>query len=328
MDNRQSLTEFELISRYFSNIDGGNLSSVVTLGVGDDCALMSIPEGQQLALSIDTLVAGRHFPVDASPYDLAQRALAVSVSDLAAMGATPLAFTLALTLPSVESSWLKEFSQGLRLAAQTYRIPLIGGDTTQGPLSLTLQVHGAVPTGRALRRSGGSAGDGIFVSGTLGDAAAALAMMQQSLAVSDHQQPFLLERFYRPQARLALGKKLLGLATAAIDVSDGLLADLGHICRASGVGAKIHTENIPLSPVLSKVVAREQGLGYALTGGDDYELCFTAPVKCREALADIAGELGLAVSEIGLLVEGEGLTCVDSLGQPLSFNSTGYQHFS
>ncbi len=330
MNDRENLTEFELISRFFSDIDGGSeqASSSVDLAVGDDCALMTVPEGQQLALSIDTLVAGRHFPETADPYDIARRALAVSVSDLAAMGANPLAFTLALTLPSVESPWLESFSRGLRRAAQDYQIPLIGGDTTKGSLTISLQVHGAVPADAALRRSGAKPTDCIFVTGSLGDAAAALAVIQQELTVSREQQAYLLSRFYAPRPRLAIGEKLRGLATAAIDVSDGLLADLGHICRASGVAAKIYSNKIPLSAVLSAVVAREQGLGYALTGGDDYELCFTAPAKSRQTLATIAGELGVAITEIGLLEEGEGLVCVDDREQPLNFSSAGYQHFS
>ncbi|MEE8058473.1 MAG: thiamine-phosphate kinase [Pseudomonadales bacterium] len=340
----KGLTEFEIISRYFSDIQGSpgdcspdnkspgkstspSQSSPVVLGVGDDCALLSVPEGQQLALSIDTLVAGRHFPDNAQSFDVAQRALAVAISDLAAMGACPLAFTLALTLPTVDPSWLDGFSKGLRQAAEYYQIPLIGGDMTQGPLSVTLQVHGTLPFGSSLRRSGARPSDGVFVTGNVGDAAAALAMFKHQIAVDTEQQQFLHSRFYTPQARVELGETLLAVATAAIDISDGLLADLGHICKASGVAAKINSEKLPLSPVLMDVVDRDQALKFALTGGDDYELCFTAPAQFRTMLVETSAKFGVPVTEIGQIEEGEGVVCVDGKGQRLQFAFSGYQHF-
>ena len=333
MSESASLTEFELIARYFSDIacsdiDGSDVaSSAVTLGIGDDCALLSVPVGQQLALSIDTLVAGRHFPVDADADDIARRALAVAISDLAAMGASPLAFTLALTLPSAEQPWLQAFSRGLREAAEQYSIPLIGGDTTQGPLTITVQVQGAVPAGTALKRSGAKPGDAIFVSGYLGDAAAALAVLENTLAVNADQQDYLLARFYQPLAKIALGQRLLGIASSAIDISDGLLADLGHIVKASAVAAKIDLQKLPLSWVLNEVVAKDQALNYALNGGDDYELCFTVPLEKRQALLEYCQSIDVPITEIGEVVEGEGIECRDVDDKVVSFARSGYQHF-
>jgi thiamine-monophosphate kinase len=338
MNVRESLTEFDIISRFFSDINGLDSrssaharsagSSAIMLGVGDDCALLSLPAGQQLALSVDTMVAGRHFPEAAPAFDIARRAVAVAVSDLAAMGARPLAFTLALTLPAVDSAWLQEFSQGLRQAADAYRMPLIGGDTTRGPLTITVQVHGTLPINGGLRRSGGQAGDHVFVTGSLGDAALALQMLQQTIVVDSHQQEYLQQRFYAPSARVNFGEQLLTRATAAIDISDGLLADLGHICKASGLGARIYSERLPLSSVMATLASRSQAMRYALIGGDDYELCFTASAQQRLSLMDCARRLDLAITEIGELVEDEGVVCLDANGQRMVFATTGYQHFS
>ena len=337
MTDTQGLTEFEIIRRYFSAIGDANISSEtgsVALGIGDDCALLNVPAGQQLALSIDTLLADRHFPANANPFDIGQRALAVSISDLAAMGAKPLAFTLALSLPEVDAVWLQGFSQGLAQAAQCYAIPLIGGDTTCGPLSITVQVHGTVANDKSMLRSAAQPGDSIFVSGFLGDAAAALAVIQGRLAVDDEQQAYLLQRFYQPQARLNLGQAIAPLAHAAIDVSDGLLADLGHIVSASsGRGASLVAElqlaNIPVSPVLSAVVTESQALNYALSGGDDYELCFTVPQKNKQGIIDVAKRLSLPLAEIGRVVasESSGVRCFDVQGNTVGIAQQGYQHF-
>lgn len=328
MSNTGQLTEFDLIARYFSGIDGGVQSSSVALSVGDDCALLSLPADQQLALSIDTLASGRHFPEDANPYQLAQRALAVSVSDLAAMGAKPMAFTLALTMPSVDTNWLDGFSRGLRFAAEQYKIPLIGGDTTQGPLTLTLQVHGSVPAGSVLKRSTAQPGDVICVTGTVGDAAAALAVIEDRLAVDGQQREYLLQRFYAPAARIDIGQALLGIANAAIDISDGLLADLGHIAKASNVAAVINADQLPLSAVISQLVEKPQALTYALTGGDDYELCFTVPQENLAQLKALDQQFSLRITEVGTIVPGSGVQCVDGEGNPMAIDLAGYQHFN
>jgi thiamine-monophosphate kinase len=335
------LTEFELIQQYFSDIGfgAGSSNAVVDLGVGDDCALLSIPPKKRLAVSMDTLLAGRHFPASAQADDIAQRALAVSVSDLAAMGAQPIGFTLALSIPSVDQSWLQKFSQGLRASADYYQIPLIGGDTTQGPLSLTIQVHGLVPQMSCLRRAGARPNDLVFVSGCLGDGAAALELLQNKPTISVAQQEYLLSRFYRPKARIALGQALLGLATAAIDISDGLLADLGHIARASAVGATINSDSLPVSEAAASVLSPDKLQRGALTGGDDYELCFTAGAEHRGKLAEIANKLNVPITAIGSIGVignngvignsgvGDRVVCQDAQGNTLEVETAGYQHF-
>ncbi|MGK0499069.1 MAG: thiamine-monophosphate kinase [Oceanicoccus sp.] len=342
MSSRDSLTEFKLIAQFFANIGPTSISPPVTarssanavgssvaLSVGDDCAVLNVEVGKQLVLSIDTLVADRHFPSNASPYDIARRALAVSVSDLAAMGATPLAFTLALTLPQVNTDWLQPFSDGLDAAAKEFDIALIGGDTTAGPLTITLQVHGTVTSGNALRRSTAQAGDSIFVTGSLGDAAAALALIEQRLSANKQQQQFLLSRYYQPTIHLGFAQAITGIATAAIDISDGLLADLGHIATASDLSALINSAALPLSPTLQELVTLDQAVEYAACGGDDYELCFTAPAKCRQQILACAERFSVPVTELGQMVVAgnEAVFCLDSLGESLVFNQQGYQHF-
>lgn len=324
-----AISEFELITRYFSGIgpDLAAASSTIAMAGGDDCALLQIPPGQQLALSIDTLNAGVHFPEDASADDIARRSLAVAVSDLAAMGAKPLAFTLAISLPHIDEAWLQAFSYGLKHSAEFYGINLIGGDTTRGPLSIAVQVHGLVPSGQALRRNGARVGDRIFVTGTLGDAALALDVLQQRVDVAGANKAFLLSRFYQPQARLAVGQSLLALASAAIDISDGLLADLSHILKASGVAARIDSRQLPLSEVLQTTVNNNKALTHALTGGDDYELCFTVTPSQREQISQISQALSVPMTDIGCIVEGEGLFCTGANGEVMDFARLGYQHF-
>ena len=224
--------EFSLIARYFSSLGRGE---AVDLSVGDDCAILRLRQGERLATSTDTLVPGVHFPEDAFPEDIGFRAVAVAVSDLAAMGARPIGMTLALTLPVLDDFWLNAFSQGLAAAVSAFNIPLVGGDTTRGPLTMTVQVMGAVPEGEALMRGGARVGDGVYVSGTLGDAAGALAFMEDNWQPKAEHAEYLLARFYRPSPRLELGWALLGVASSAIDISDGLMADAGHIAAASGV---------------------------------------------------------------------------------------------
>ena len=285
----------------------------IDLGVGDDCALLQIPPGERLATSVDTLVSTVHFPADAFPEDIGYRAVAVSASDLAAMGARPLAMTLALTLPEADEFWLHSFSEGLAAAVGAFGLPLIGGDTTRGGLTITVQVLGTVPLSGGLLRSGACVGDGVYVSGTLGDAAGALEFLADGWHPGAEHGEYLLQRFYRPRARLELGQSLLGSATACIDISDGLLADAGHIAAASGVGIDIDAERLPLSAALAAHGDREQALLWALTGGDDYELCFTLPA---------GHSVPAGCTLIGQVRDGQGVDCgmtVDSAG--------GYRHF-
>ncbi len=266
--------EFAIIQRYFSAFGRGDH---VDLGVGDDCAILRIAPGERLAVSVDTLVEGTHFPAGAFPEDIGYRAVSVAVSDLAAMGARPLAVTLSLTLQEADEIWLLTFSEGVAQAVREYAAPLIGGDTTRGPLAVAVQVFGALPIGEALLRSGARPGDAVFVSGPLGDAAALLAASRGEWRPPDEELAYLDRRFYRPRARVELGQQLLGHASAAIDISDGLVADAGHIAGASGVSIHLDPDSVPLSAALNSHPDRGVALQWALAGGDDYELCFTLP---------------------------------------------------
>ncbi|MEG0533229.1 MAG: thiamine-phosphate kinase, partial [Citrobacter sp.] len=290
--------EFSLIARYFDRVRSSRLD--VETGIGDDCALLNIPEKQTLAISTDTLVAGNHFLPDIDPTDLAWKALAVNLSDLAAMGADPAWLTLALTLPDVDEAWLEAFSDGLFELLNYYGMQLIGGDTTRGPLSMTLGIHGYVPLGRALKRSGAKPGDWIYVTGTPGDSAAGLAILQNRLQVANTKDAdYLLQRHLRPTPRILQGQALRDLASAAIDISDGLISDLGHIVNASGCGARVNVDALPYSTVFAQHVEPEQALRWALSGGEDYELCFTVPEINRGALDVALGHLGTPFTCIG-----------------------------
>jgi len=303
-------SEFSLISRYFSSLGRG---SAVDLSVGDDCALLHLESGEQLATSIDTLLPGVHFPEDAFPEDIGFRAVAVAVSDLAAMGARPLGMTLALTLPEADDFWLNTFSQGLAEAVSAFGIPLVGGDTTRGPLTISVQVMGALPEGKALLRDGAQPGDRVCVTGFLGDAAGALAFLNDQWQPPAEHAEYLLSRFYRPTPRLELGRSLLGKATAAIDISDGLLADAGHIAAASGSKIELEPTLLPLSEALNSGPSTEQAMKWAMTGGDDYELCFTLPAE--QTVPE-------GCTLIGRVTDGEGVDCgMDIAGSP------GYRHF-
>ena len=303
-------SEFSLIARYFSSLGRG---PAVDIGVGDDCALLTLRSGERLATSIDTLVSGVHFPEDAFPEDIGFRAVAVAASDLAGMGARPIGMTLALTLPEADDFWLHAFSQGLAAAVGNFNLPLVGGDTTRGPLTITVAVMGALRAGEAILRGGAAPGELVYVSGTLGDAAGALAFLQGDWQPEAAHADYLLQRFYRPLARLELGQALLGMAGAAIDISDGLLADAGHICAASGVGMVLDPERLPLSEALLSHSSRERALLWALTGGDDYELCFTMP----QALTAPEG-----CTRIGEVVSGQGVECGMNVDR-----ADGYRHF-
>lgn len=320
-----ALTEFPLIDRYFRAC--GAARGDVRLGVGDDAALLSPAAGQELVAATDTLVAGVHFPEPADAASLGHRALAVNLSDLAAMGARPAWALLALTLPRAEPAWLAEFAAGLDELARAHEVALVGGDTTRGPLSVTVTLLGHVPAGGALRRAGATPGDVLFVSGTLGDAAAGLALEQGRLAAAPEASAYLRERFLRPQPRLALGERLRGHASACIDVSDGLLADAGKLAAASGVGVELAWEALPLSESLRAALGAERARELALTGGDDYELCFAVH---PDRVATMAAELPpqrWGYTRIGTLRATPG-TVVQRDGTVMEFSHSGYEHFA
>jgi thiamine-monophosphate kinase len=320
---RLLMDEFALIRQYFAAAPCAQTAPGVALGIGDDCALLDITPGEQLAISTDTLVAGVHFPDPCDAFLLGQRCLAVAASDLAAMGARPLGFTLALSLPAATQSWLKGFAAGLNQMAQSCSLALIGGDTTRGPLSATVSVFGCVPSGQALLRSGARVGDLLCVGGELGDAAGALPLVLGQRQVSSELAAPLLARYWAPQPQLALGQALRGKATAALDISDGLLADCGHIAKASAVGLQINLECLPLSAALLALLDKPAAQDCALCGGDDYRLAFTLPAEHLPAL--LAAGWPLVV--IGQVVAGAGVQLLDSQGATLHPRAYGYQHF-
>lgn len=318
--------EFELIARYFNRVTSSRRD--VEKGIGDDCALLNVPEKRTLAISTDTLVEGVHFLRDIHPADLGYKALAVNLSDLAAMGADPAWLTLALTLPDIDEDWIAAFSDSLFESLDYYDMQLIGGDTTRGPRSITLGIHGLIPAGKALKRSGARPGDWIFVTGTLGDSAAGLALLQHHVRIDDpavHEA--LIKRHLRPMPRILQGQALRNLASAAIDISDGLIADLGHILRASGCGARLNLDAMPFSSTLRDHFTPEQSLRWALSGGEDYELCFTVPEINRGALDVALGHLGVPYTCVGQMTsESEGLVLLQQ-SDPVKLNLKGFDHF-
>lgn len=316
--------EFELIRQFFAAAHCAQAVEGVALGIGDDCALLELAAGQQLAVSTDTLVAGVHFPAVCDPSLLGQRVLAVAVSDLAAMGAEAIGFTLALTLPEVDAQWLKDFSDGLSRMAHRCRMSLIGGDTTRGPLSFTVTVFGRVPAGQALRRDGARPGDLLCVGDHLGDAAGALSLVLGERQAAQELARPLLARYWAPMPQSTLGQLLRGHASAALDISDGLLADCGHIAKASGVALEVNQQQVPVSTELQALLGRDAALHAALTGGDDYVLAFTiAP----EALQRLVLPGFIHVHVIGRVLPGEGVTLRDSQGHDITPVQRGYQHF-
>jgi thiamine-monophosphate kinase len=314
-------SEFDLIRRFFT--EQPMQRADVPLGIGDDAALLAPPAGQQLAVSVDTLIAGVHFPLDTSARAVGHKSLAVNLSDLAAMGAEPAWATLALSVPEANTQWLSEFAQGFFDLARAHSVQLVGGDTTRGPLSITVQVMGFVTQGRALTRSGAQPGDGIFVSGNIGDAGLGLRLLQQADTASDAAAS-LIQQLEYPTPRIAAGIVLRGRATSAIDVSDGLVADLGHVLAASGVGADVQIEKLPLSTAY-QALASANDWQAAVSAGDDYELCFTLP-----ASQDVAAltELDCACTRIGEITAGPGLRWRDSEGRIQNVERTGFDHFS
>lgn len=322
------MPEFDLIRRYFTRPATG-----VVLGVGDDAALLRVPEGMELAVSTDMLVEGTHFLPAADPFMLGHKTLAVNLSDMAAMGAAPRWALLAGSLPRENAAWLQAFSDGLFALAGEHGVALIGGDTTRGPLVLCVTILGEVPSGAALRRDGAKAGDDIWVSGRLGEAALALAHLQGRLQLPDGEFQSCARRLHQPQPRVALGLALRELAHSAIDISDGLLADLGHILERSQVGASIDFSALPLPPVLRNLlggggIGRELALHCALAGGDDYELCFTAPSAGRADISALAQRLSLPLARIGVILEQPGCLVQDADGSPIEIKETGYDHFA
>ena len=314
--------EFELIDRYFTR--RGAQREDVLRGVGDDGALLAAPAGGTLVLALDTIVEGGHFPEGFDARFVGHRALAVNLSDLASMGADPAWALLGLTLPSVDEHWLSGFSAGFDTLARRHGVSLVGGDTTRGPLTVSVTLAGTVPAGRAILREGARPGDDLWVSGTPGDAAAGLAILQGRLPAQGRARDALLARFQLPQARVALGVALRGIATACIDVSDGLAGDLAKLCAASGVGADIESRELPLSAGLCSVVGPEARIAYALGGGDDYELLFTADPSVRPRLATL--DAGVVLRRIGTIVEANGVL-VDG-APPERDAGHGFDHFA
>ena len=316
------LGEFDLIKRFFMP----HTNHTVLAG-GDDAALIAVAAGMELAVSVDALVAGRHFFEDADAYGVGWKCLAVNVSDMAAMGATPRWATLALTLPAVDAQWLADFARGFLALAADEGIDLIGGDTTRGPLCVCVQIMGEVPRGEALRRSGARAGDDLWVSGTLGDAALALAHARGDFRLHADDFEYACKRLHQPQPRVALGRGLLGRATSAIDVSDGLVGDVGHIAAASEVRASIRWDSIPLSMVGMRYADHPLVRQAALAGGDDYELAFTAPASVRQEIDALAAQVGVGVTRIGMMESGSGVVVLDRQGEPISLTESGFDHF-
>ena len=320
-----ALSEFALIERYFRRC--GAQRSDVRLGVGDDAALLGVPGGSELVAALDTLVAGVHFPQGSPPASIGHRALAVNLSDLAAMGARPAWALLALTLPQADETWLEEFATGLGDLARAHDVALVGGDTTRGPLCVSVQLLGHGPAGGALTRGGGNAGDVLFVSGTCGDAAAGLAIEQRRLTGPPEVRSWLRERFLRPAPRVALGEQLRGFASACIDVSDGLLADAGKLASASHVGVELSYSEVPLSEPLAALLGERRARELALTGGDDYELCFAVPPHNIARLLAQLPPQDWRYTRIGALRAAPGASVVGD-GTVMEFSHSGYEHFS
>lgn len=317
-----AMGEFDLIRRFFTRQTVRHVET--TLGIGDDCALLHCPEGAELAITTDTLVAGVHFLPDVDPEGLGHKALAVSLSDLAAMGAAPKWATLALTLPQADEHWLEAFARGFFTLAGRHGLELVGGDTTCGPLSITVQALGLVPAGGALRRSGALPGDLICVSGPLGSAGLGLKIRLGQTAIEDADATFRLER---PEPHVHLGRLLRGLATACIDISDGLAADLGHILTINGVGAVLDYDNLPLSDGVRRYVADTGDWRLPLVAGDDYELCFTVSPVVLVELEQRLAAAGLHVVQIGRVVSGSGMQ-IQRNGVNMDLAAAGYEHFS
>ncbi len=316
-------SEFDLIRHYFTRP-----AKRTVLGVGDDAALIRVAAAHELAVSTDMLLAERHFFSGDDPESLGHKALAVNLSDLAAMGATPRWALLSLALPEANENWLARFSAGWFALAEQHGVSLIGGDTTRGPLAFSVTIMGEVARGQALRRAGAQVDDEIWVSGTLGDAALALAYLQRRIAITPHAAAAVLPRLHRPTPRVKLGQKLLGVAHSAIDISDGLLADLGHVLQASGVGAEIRLDAVPISETLRAYWQDDVARHAALAGGDDYELCFTAKAAQHAVIAQLGKRLKLSLTCIGTITHEPGLIVRDADHQVINIEGSGFDHFA
>lgn len=321
-------SEFEIIRQYFTSSVNNESRSDVILGIGDDAAILQVPEHHELIQSVDTLVAGVHFPIETSPQDIAYKALAVNLSDMAAMGAEPAWFTLAITLPDDNEDWLKAFSESLSSLAKKHSVQLVGGDTTNGPLTISITINGFVPTGKSLVRKNAQVNDKVYVSGTIGDAALALVAWQGQCLLSDGSTDYLKERLNRPTPQIELGLLLRDYASACIDISDGLIADLGHITDNSGVGAKINFEDIPRSREFNLNLTDDSLIiPLVLSGGDDYELCFTIPVSKQSQFELKIKEMGIFVTCIGEIESDKGVRCFLN-NKVIELQNDGYKHFN
>lgn len=319
------MNEFDLIKAYFSNVNSSNNN--VIFGIGDDAACLRVPEGMDLLVSSDTLVGDVHFKASWDAFDIAQRAIRVNVSDMAAMAATPAWITLAITLPTLNESWLDSFSKGISCALSRYNLSLVGGDTTKGPLSITVTIHGLVPNGRSVRRSGASPGDRIYVSGDIGAAAQAVLFLDNNPCdIPPNDSEILFDKLLLPKPRIDLINALRESASSAIDISDGLAADLNHILKASGVGACIDLVNIPIHPLVHKY-QQENAFDFALSGGDDYELCFTIPRQNEKRMLENMVKDKKTVYCIGYIEEQYGLRIRDGFGKVDEVTPRGYSHF-
>ena len=317
-------SEFEIIEHFFKNATGSN--STVICGIGDDAAIVSSPAGHHLAISTDTLVSGVHFFSDTDSFDVGYKSLAVNVSDMAAMAADPLWVTLSLTLPDSNRGWIERFTAGFLELATKFNINLIGGDLSQGPLSVTVQIIGTVPNGTALTRSGAKPGDGIYVTDCLGKAALALAILEEEIKQFAKIPEPCLARLHRPVPRIETGIAIRNIASAAIDISDGLISDLQHILNSSSVGAEIELARIPVCPE-SNDLLDEMKWKICLGSGDDYELCFTMPDAYADAITDIEQKSKCSVTRIGTITEGKKLIWLSVDGKPCTVSHTGYRHF-
>lgn len=322
------MAEFSLIERYCQDIGASHASTQIS--VGDDAAVVQVPQGKELVISVDTMVETVHFFSNTDPKLIAHKLAAVNLSDMAAMGAQPKWATLALTIPAIDETWLSAFSNSLNSIAKAYDLQLIGGDTTQGPLTLSMQIMGLVDKGKAITRSMAMVGDDVYVSGSIGDAGLALTALDGRIKLADEVVTQLRISLDTPTPQVELGLSLSGIANACIDVSDGLLADLGHIATSSNVGIQLNIEQIPLSEKFLEVYPNGEGLDLALTGGDDYQLAFTAQHAERENLSEIAEQLGIRISRIGSVAEArEPRLQLFYHGDRYELKSdTGFQHFS